>query len=58
MKEPRPSVVSHKSDGDVVRGESDVDGITLDGVDIVVMCCPCAPHDVEGVLNSLSSQRI
>ena len=54
MKEPRPSVVGHKANGDVVGAESNVDGITLDRVDIVVLCCPGAPHDIKGVLDKLS----
>ena len=50
MKEPRPCVVGHKADSDVVREKSNVDGVTLDRVEIVVLCCPGVPHDVKGVL--------
>ena len=58
MKEPRPCVVGHKADGDVVCGKSNVDGVTLNRVEIVVLCCPGAPHDIKGVLDRLSSLGI
>jgi hypothetical protein len=59
MKEPRPCVVSHKADGDVVvLFSSNVDGVTLDRVEIVVLCCSGAPHDIKGVLDRSSSLGI
>lgn len=58
MQEPRPCVIGHKANSDVVCGKSNVDRITLDGVEIVIVCCPDTPHDIKGVLDRLSSQGI
>ena len=59
MKEPRPCVVGHKADSDVVSlPNSNVDGVTLDRVEIVVLCCSGVPHDIKGVLSGLSSPGI
>ena len=59
MEEPRPGVVGHESDGDVVRSRSNVDGVTLHGVEVVVLCRPSASHDVKRVLTyRLSAQGI
>lgn len=38
MEEPWPRVVGHKPDGDVVSGKTNVDRITLNRIDIVVLC--------------------
>ena len=58
MKEPGPCVVGHKADRNVVCEKSNVDGVTLDRVEVVVLCCPGVPHDIKGVLDSLSSPGI
>lgn len=58
MQEPRPCVIRHKANGDVVCGKSNVDRITPDRVEIVILRCPGMPHDIKGVLDRLSSPGI
>ena len=58
MEEPGPGVVRHKPNGDIVCVRSDIDSVTLDRVDEVVLWCTGAPHDIKGVLHRLSSRRM
>ena len=50
MEEPRARVVRREANGDVVTRRTSADGVTLDGVDVVVLGAAGRANNVEGVL--------
>ena len=50
MEEPRAGVVRREANGDVVTRRTSADGVTLDGVDVVVLGAAGRANNVEGVL--------
>ena len=51
MDDPRTGVVSLEADRGVVSGDTSVDNIAANGVDIVVNGASCAANDGERVLD-------
>lgn len=56
MQEPRASVVSYPADGDVIARNTERYNVAARGVDVVVGSLPCAPHDIECMLEMRSGQ--
>lgn len=50
VEEPRPRVVGHPADGNIVSERSDVNDIALHRIHIVVSRTACTSDDIERVL--------
>lgn len=58
MKEPRARIVGFKANGDVICVKPAVYGISLHGVQVVILGCTRTSNDVEGMLKERSAKAI
>ena len=54
VEEPWAGVVRREANGDIVTRRTSADGVTLDGVDVVVLGAAGRANNVEGVLCATS----